>query len=294
MRGIVACAIAGCISAWASADETIALPALTADQIVEKNVAARGGQEAWRKIQTMVWIGHIDSAHTPTPNMPFVLEMKRPDKTRFEIKAQSQASVRIYDGSNGWKLRSTSSGKPELKQYTAEELSFAHDGPGIDGPLMDYRAKGITVTLGGVDKIEGHKAYRLNIKLNSGNIHHVWIDPQTFLDIKYDRESRNSFGQSITASVFYHDYQTIEGLQIPLTIESGKGTDQSADRLVIEKVLLNTPLEDNVFVKPNVLQQRKLVLNHAAHPQVSPQEIQPASFMAPEQPEPIFSSRAEE
>ncbi|MEO8418546.1 MAG: hypothetical protein ABI475_07480 [Methylophilaceae bacterium] len=294
MRRIVAWAIAGCISTWAGADETIALPALTADQIIENNVAARGGLEAWRKIQTMIWVGHIDSSHAPAPSMPFVLEMKRPDKTRFEIKAQGQASVRIYDGSNGWKLRSTSSGKPELKQYSAEELSFAHDGPGIDGPLMDHRAKGIAVTLGGVDVIEGHKAYRLNLRLNSGNIHHVWIDPHTFLDIKYDREFRNSFGQSITASVFFHNYQPIEGLQIPLTIESGKGTGASADKLVIEKVLLNTPLEDNVFVKPNVLQQRKLVLHPAAQPQVSGQVIQPASLMAPEQPELAFSSRAEE
>src|SRR5437016_876698 len=37
-------------------------PKLSADQILEKHGAARGGLEAWRKIRTMGWIGHLQSA----------------------------------------------------------------------------------------------------------------------------------------------------------------------------------------------------------------------------------------
>jgi len=53
MRGLAACcALAGLIAAASGADPA---PGLTAAQIVEKNAAARGGLEAWRKIQTMSW-----------------------------------------------------------------------------------------------------------------------------------------------------------------------------------------------------------------------------------------------
>ncbi len=89
----------------ASAALAQAAPTITAAEIVEKNAAARGGVEAWRKIQTMAWAGHVESANAPGRDMPFVLEQKRPNSTRFELMADGQKSVRVYDGSGGWKLR---------------------------------------------------------------------------------------------------------------------------------------------------------------------------------------------
>src|SRR5437868_2903723 len=77
---------------------------LSATDIVAKNAAARGGRDAWRKIETMVWIGHIESSHTPVPNMPFTLEQKRPNKTRLQINALTDKSTRVFNGVQGWKL----------------------------------------------------------------------------------------------------------------------------------------------------------------------------------------------
>src|SRR5712664_1455062 len=94
--GLVAVALAaGCASA----------AKLSAAEIVAKNVAARGGLDAWRKVETMVWIGHIESAHAPVPRMQFKLEQKRPNKTRLQLNALGDKSVRAFDGMHGWKLR---------------------------------------------------------------------------------------------------------------------------------------------------------------------------------------------
>jgi hypothetical protein len=242
-------------------------PELTAAQIVEKNVAARGGLEAWRKIQSMVWVGHIERPNTDAPSLPYVLEQKRPNKTRFEIKARNQTWVRIYDGARGWKLRPARNGMPEVVPYTTVELLSAQNGQGIDGPLMDHQAKGIAVTLEGVDDVEGNKAYRLNVKFPSGASNHVWIDAQTFLEVKYDRQSRNATGQTGTVSVYYRDYRSMEGLQIPFTIESGAGTGKLADKMMIDKILLNPPLEDQMFAKPNVPLKRNAVSIDTTTPQ---------------------------
>ena len=252
MKRIAGWALAACLSTLASAAEPVAAPELSSAQIVEKNAAARGGLEAWRKIQTMVWAGHVESGNAAASRLPFVLEQKRPNKTRFEMTVDKQKSARVFDGVNGWKLRPNSSGKPELQPYTIDEVTFARDAQVIDGPLMDAAAKGIAVTLGGVDEIEGRKAYRLNVKLPSGVRQTVWIDAETFLDIRLDRMSRNRAGQPGTVSVFYRNYRTIEGLQIPLTIETSAGAGKAADKLVIEKVALNPPLADRMFAKPSV------------------------------------------
>ncbi|WP_211462941.1 LolA-like protein [Collimonas silvisoli] len=254
VRWVLSTCIFACVSTLACAEEPAAGPSsepgLSAAQIVEKNVAARGGADAWRKIQTMIWVGHVESANVVLPTLPFVLELKRPNKTRFEITALNQVAVRVYDGANGWKLRPSRNGKPDLQPYTADELKFAHEEQVIDGPLIDYQAKGIAVALDGLDEVEGHKAYRLSVRLPSGVSHHVWVDAETFLDLKYDRETHTALGHSATVSVFYRNYQKVEGLQIPATIETGVGTAQRKNKLVIEKIALNPPLEDWRFGKP--------------------------------------------
>ena len=252
MRWIATWTLAALVSAAAVANEPATMPELTAAQIVEKNVAARGGLDAWKKIQTMVWLGHIESANAPAPNVAFVLELKRPNKERFEIRMPEQTSVRMYDGSHGWKLRPGANGRPEVQPYTPQELAYAREGEGLDDPLIDSEAKGLAVALDGVDEVEGRKAYRLNVTLASGNSQHVWVDAQTFLDIKYDRLSRNASGMSAMVSVFNRDYRTVAGLQVPFLIESGAGTAQATGKLVIDKVLLNPPLDDRLFAKPNL------------------------------------------
>lgn len=272
--------VLGVASGPATATSQTAAP-LTAAQIVEKNVAARGGLEAWRRIQTMVWVGHIVTASAQASNLPFVLEMKRPNKTRFEIQTQNQMSARLYDGTHGWKLRPARDGMPELQAYSAEELRYARDGQGIDGPLMDYEAKGVTVALEGVDDIEGHKAYRLSVTLPSGVSHHVWIDAQSFLDVKYDRESRNAFGMAGTVSVSYHDYRTIEGLQIPFVMETGGSARRTTDRMVIDRISINPPLEDRIFARPSVPRQRTRVSIAATRPHATSAATPPAPSTFP-------------
>jgi hypothetical protein len=223
---------------------------LSAAQIAEKNMAARGGLEAWRRIETMVWVGHIVSSNAPIPSMPFVLQQERPNKTRFEVTVNSQRSVRVFDGTEGWKSIPTHEGPPNVQPFTAQELKFARDAQGIDGPLIDYETKGNTLALEGSEKLEGRKAYRLRVGLPSGESHHVWIDAQSFLDVKSDRTSYNSNGLSGTVVVSYRNFQTVGGLQIPGVIETGAGPGKSTDRLVIEKVALNPPLDDQLFAKP--------------------------------------------
>ncbi len=283
MKTIAFWVFALCLSTLAVAGDLADEQGLTASQIVDKNIAARGGLDAWRKVQSMAWVGHIVSADAPAPSVPFDLEMKRPNKTRFLIKAQSLTSVRLYDGIHGWNLRPSSRGKPDVRPYTPQELNFARDGQGFDGPLLDYQAKGIAVALDGIDEIEGRKAYRLGVKLPSGNSHHVWIDAKTFLDVKYDRMSSDARGRSNTVSVFYRDYKNVEGLQIPLVIETRTDTAKATEKLVIDKVLLNPPLEDRMFVKPYMSGWRSastldIGAARADRPAMGPRTAMPAGF----------------
>jgi hypothetical protein len=246
MTRIVAWALAAGLATAAAAAE----PQLTTAQILERHAQARGGAEAWRKIDSMVWIGHVQTASGQGAKLPFMLEQKRPNKTRFEIVAGGQKSVRLFDGLHGWKVRMASGVRPELKPYTIEETHFARDAQLMEGPLVDYQAKGVAVSLAGVDEVDGRKAYRLQVRLASGLRQRAWIDADSFLDVKWEREAHDSAGRASTVQVRYRDYHAFEGLQIPVVVETANAAGAVTDRLTIEKVALNPDLPDRHFAKP--------------------------------------------
>jgi hypothetical protein len=235
-------------------------PDITVEQVVQKNVAARGGLEAWRRIETMAWKGRVESGTRATPPMPFVMDLQRPNKTRFEVSTIDKRFARIFDGTHGWRVRPGSSGAPEIKAFTKEEAAYARDEFVIDGPLIDYASKGITLKLAGIDEMEGHKAYLLELQSASGAIRRVWIDTETFLEIRSDRPATNPLIKGAPISVYYRDYRTIEGLQIATTIEMRSSATSPPQRLVIEKVALNPEFPAQVFAKPATPWQRRALV----------------------------------
>jgi hypothetical protein len=222
---------------------------LSAEEIVAKNVEARGGLEAWRKVDTMLWMGHIESEHAPLPSVQFMLAQQRPDKTHFEINAMGEKTLRVFDGVQGWKLHPVR-GRPGVEPYSIQDVRFEQDGPGIEPLLVDYAAKGRSIELQGVDEIDKRKAYHLLVHTTAGNAQQVWVDAQTFLEVRYDRAVSGSAGASKTVSVVYRDYKDTDGLKIPSIIETGVGPGVAPDRMVIEKVVLNPRLDARTFIMP--------------------------------------------
>ena len=269
MNRVVAATIAVGVVACLLTAGPVSAAELSATEIIAKNVATRGGLDAWRKVESMVWIGHIESAHAPIPSMQFKLEQKRPNKTRLQINARGDKSVRVFDGVHGWKLRAAR-GRPAAQPYTPQELKFAQAGHGIDGPLIDYAAKGNSVTLEGVDDIGGRKAYHLNVRLATGDNEDVWVDTETYLDIRYDRMADGPAGAPRRVSATYGDYRTVEGLQIPFLIGTGGGPGMTPDKMQIERVVLNAPLDDSTFGSPAALHPRNRM-----RPTVGPQAPAP-------------------
>jgi hypothetical protein len=183
------------------------------------------------------------------PGMQFKLEQKRPNKTRLELDAAGQRSFRVFDGMRGFRAR-TVRGRPEVQPYTPQELMFARAGHGIDGPLIDHAAKGNSVTLEGVDEFGGRKAYHLRVGLAKGGSEDVWVDATTYLEARYDRLADGPGSTPRRVSVTYGDYRTIEGLQIPFLVETGGGQGTTPDKMQIERVMLNAPLDDAAFGNP--------------------------------------------
>ena len=255
---------------------------LAAKQILEKHVAARGGLQAWHAIQSMVWsgkmdVGSADSAvrsakyvssamarkgkgpRTPPPaadgktdkqvQVPFVLEMKRPAKSRIEIEFAGKTAVQVYDGTNGWKLRPFLN-RDDVEPFTSEELKASAGKWDIDGPLLDSAANGTKVELESVEPVDGRDAYKLRLTHKSGEVQHVWIDAKSFLDVKVEGSPRRMDGKMRTVWVTQRDFRSVQGLKLPFVLETAVDGYADTHTMVIDKVALNRQLDDDRFAKP--------------------------------------------
>jgi len=231
------------------ADSTTAPVDLTAAQIVERNISARGGLQAWRTVKTMSMSGKLDAGGKQKVQLPFVLEMERNRKTRLELQFNGQTAVQVYDGANGWKLRPFLN-RRDVEPYTPDELKAASMQADIDGPLVDYVAKGTKVQLEGIQSVEGHDAFNLKLTLKTGQVQHLWVDAQTFLDVKIEGTPRRLDGRFHPVATYLRDYRSVNGLMIPYVNETAVDGVKQTEKILVEKVIVNPKLEDSHFSKP--------------------------------------------
>ncbi len=225
--------------------------ALTVDQIIEKNVAARGGLNAWREVKTITFTGKMDAGSKKNVQLPFVLKLKRPRMSRLEIDLAGKKALQIYDGTNGWKVRPFL-GRNEVEPFTTTELHTAAEEADLDGYLIDHEAKGIKVELMGTDSVEGHDAYRLKLTMKDGQVRHLWVDAQSFLEVKIEDPQRRLDGKMHNVVTYYRDYASIGALKIPFVLETAVENVQPTRKITIETVVLNPELEQNAFAKPDL------------------------------------------
>ncbi|MBI4695281.1 MAG: outer membrane lipoprotein-sorting protein [Gammaproteobacteria bacterium] len=222
---------------------------ITAGQIVDRNIAARGGLAAWRAVETLAYTGSLEAGGKDNTALPFVMKLKRAHKSRLELTVKHMTAVQVYDGTQGWKLRPYLN-RTDVEPYTPAETKSAAAWEELDGPLVDYAAKGTTVKLLGMQEIEGAKTYVLQLTGKSGVGRRLWIDAKSFLEKKIDGEARKLDGRMHEVAIFYRDYKTENGLQVPrvqeTVVEGVKGTH----KMTFDKVVVNAPMDDSLFGKP--------------------------------------------
>jgi len=225
---------------------------LSAAQIVEQNVAARGGLNAWRKVYSMSMSGELDAGGKQDTKLPFVMTMKRPNMSRLEVRFQDQPAVQVYDGSQGWKIRPFL-GLDEVESFTPAELKAASAWQQLDGPLMDYAKKGTQVDLAGMETVEGNSTYKLKLTLKNGEQRNLWVDAKSFLEVKIDGEPRKLDNKVHQVSIFYRDFKKVNGLTVPYVNETVVDGVRQTHKMTIQTVTINPALDDALFSKPELI-----------------------------------------
>ncbi|HEX8071475.1 MAG TPA: hypothetical protein VF546_16075 [Pyrinomonadaceae bacterium] len=225
---------------------TAAAQELTVEQIVAKNIEAKGGLEKLRAQESLRASGRMTLG--PGLEAPVVLEQKRPGSFRLELTLQGQTAVQAYDGQTGWQVNPFE-GQTAPALLGPEELKDAQEQADLDGPLVGYKEKGHKVELVGREPVAGRDAYKLKVTLKSGAVRYLYLDASTFLEIKQETQRVRRGAEQLAETVF-GDYKAEGGVMMPHSWESGVRGSPQRQRVTIDKVEVNPPLDDARFKLP--------------------------------------------
>jgi hypothetical protein len=218
----------------------------TADELIAKNIQARGGIEKMKAIKTMRMTGKFNGGGGFTASVG--QENQRPNLLRETFRLQGMTSVQAYDGSTGWQIQPFGGKKdPELMgEDDVRDLLLDAD---FDGPLVDYQAKGSTVEYLGHDVVDGDDALRLKITLKNGDIIYDYLDPDTFIEIR--REIQQFIRGSVRERVVgLGSYKPVAGVMFPFSISQGPKNHPDDQTTTIQKMEPNVTIDPADFALP--------------------------------------------
>jgi Outer membrane lipoprotein-sorting protein len=217
----------------------------TVDEIIAKNIQARGGSENLKAVQTMRTRGNIDQDGF---RIKFVRENERPHMVRDEAIIQGMAEVEAYDGKTAWRVNPFE-GRKDPDLLSADDMKGLVEESDIDGQLVDYKNKDHRAEYIGHDSVEGTDCYKIKLTLSNNDVRYYYIDTDSFIELKVESE-RNIRGTVEYRETYFGDYEKVNGVYYPFAIESGRKGSQFRLKSTVDKIEINVPLNPSRFSIP--------------------------------------------
>jgi len=240
-HAVIVLAAVSCLSVFSLAQ--------TADELVNKNIEAKGGMEKIKAIHSVRIKGKLNGGGGFTAAT--MQENERPNRVRETFSLQGMTAITAYDGTEGWQVQPFGGHKdPEfMGEDDLKDLLLDAD---FDGPLVDYKEKGNTVEFLGHDIVDGDDALRLKVTLKNGDIVYYYLDPDTFLEIRKEVQEfiRGSVRESV---VEMGSYKPVNGVMYPFSISQGSKANPAAQTTTIDKIEVNINIDPADFAVPTSL-----------------------------------------
>ena len=213
------------------------------DDILKEHFSAVG-QDNLLKVSTQKMTGKMVQGGI---EIPFIQMAKRPDKIRAEGTFQGLTFIQTFNGKEGWGLNPFA-GVTDPQPMSEDELKSMRYQADMDGMLWNWKEKGYTVTFDGKDDMEGTSCFKIKLDTKEGDSFTYYIDADSYLMLRLNTKMKRMENE-MESDTYFSNYMIVEGIAVPAKIET-KMKEQLVATLIVDKVELNTELDDTLFEKP--------------------------------------------
>jgi outer membrane lipoprotein-sorting protein len=228
--------------------------AQSADELVEKHLAAVGGRAALAKITSQVASGTVAiSAQGADIGGTIEITKKAPNKSRTVMKLDLSAvggSEMVVDQRCDGKTAFTSNSLQGDREITGSQLQNMLNAS-LPTPLLTYKEAGGKMELQGQDKAGGRAVFVLLYTPKAGPASKLFIDAETFLVARtVTTLDVPGAGGTVEQTTDLGDYRVVDGVKTAFSVTVA-GAAQTIV-ITLTKAEFNTPIDDAVFGRPGV------------------------------------------
>jgi len=215
------------------------------EALLEKHYAARGGLERLKALRSVRIRSHNDGGWM---RLETTTVTARGLRQRTDVTSQGLTESRGVDGRAGW-FTNAFAGRKDAIALPPDELTLALDDADLDGPLVDWKQKGHRVELVGLEDVDGTPAYKLKVTRKSGTVEYTSLDADSYLEIKTVSQRRVR-GALVETEIEYGNYELVNGVYFPFSIEQRERRSQNTSRTTVDAVEANPAADDALFQRP--------------------------------------------
>ncbi|MPY90826.1 MAG: hypothetical protein GEU99_23300 [Luteitalea sp.] len=228
-------ALAGLVSLWSTGASS-----QTVDELVQKNLAALGGEAALRRVEA------IQSSGTMTGPKGQKAELttwtKRPNMRRQDVQVDGQTITNAFDGKDLWIRHPRMGDGPQVMGGDAVESAA---GASFDPPFLDYEARDIDVELQGTVQVDGKTAYKLQLSYPKGPSPIVYLDETTGLVLRTIIQDEVE-GKKVAREERFSDWRNVAGIMLPFRTETLMN-GRPMTTVTLSKVRVNPQIDASLF-----------------------------------------------
>jgi hypothetical protein len=223
--------------------------AITADELVAKNIEARGGLDKIRAIQSLRQEGRMQISFGDFKiELTYLGLARRDGMVRTDASLQGLTAITAYDGKDAWQV-SPFQGRKDPEKLSADQARELARAADIEGPLVDWKAKGHRLEYVGTEDVDGTLAHKLKLSLKDGDTQYWYLDPDYFLEIRVLTRSKVR-GAETEQETDIGNYELVDGVYLPFSIESGPKGAPKGQKITIERVEANVEIDPAQFHFP--------------------------------------------
>ena len=226
--------------------------AQTADEIIEKHLAASGGRDALSKLTSRTAIGSV-TVGTPVGDLTGPLEVyaKAPNKSRTLVKLDLTTlggnmviNDQRFDGNTGYVI-DTFNGNREI---TGTQLEAMRNGY-FPTPLLNYKDRISEITVAGKEKVGEKDAYILQVTPKAGPGVRMFIDTDSFMVVRTIMTINvPQLGGDIEQVVEFSDFREVDGVKVAFATKSSNPAQTVTATLT--EVKHNSEIDESSFSRP--------------------------------------------
>ena len=223
--------------------------AMTADELIAKNLEARGGVERIKAVDAIRASGRMVFAQGDfSIELGYTNLVRAGAGCRTEVSLQGLTAITAWDGQGGWNV-SPFQGRRDPERMSADDAKALEYCADLDGPLVDWQAKGHRVEYQGTEDVDGTEAHKLKVALANGNVQTMYFDPDYFLEIRTITQTTVR-GVKQEQETDVGNYERVAGVYMPFSIESGPKGGPKGQKIQIERIEPGVELDPAQFAFP--------------------------------------------